>query len=38
MAPQRKTAAFGDVLMVSVPYRALPDVGKELGELLAGDK
>ena len=32
----REAAAFGDVLMVSVPYRALPEVGKELGELLEG--
>jgi len=32
----REAAAFGEVLMVSVPYRALPDVGKELGELLKG--
>jgi 8-hydroxy-5-deazaflavin:NADPH oxidoreductase len=30
----REAAAFGDVLMISVPYRALPDVGKELGDLL----
>jgi len=32
----RAAAAFGEVLTVSVPYRALPDVGKELGELLKG--
>jgi predicted dinucleotide-binding enzyme len=32
----RQAAAFGEVLMVSVPYRALPEVGKELGELLKG--
>jgi predicted dinucleotide-binding enzyme len=32
----REAAAFGDVLLVSVPYRALPDVGKELGSLLQG--
>jgi len=32
----REAAAFGEVLLVSVPYRALPDVGKELGELLKG--
>ena len=32
----REAAAFGDVLMVSVPYGALPAVGKELGELLRG--
>jgi predicted dinucleotide-binding enzyme len=32
----REAAAFGDVVMVSVPYRALPEVGKELGQLLKG--
>lgn len=32
----REAAAFGEVLLVSVPYRALPDVGKELAELLKG--
>jgi 8-hydroxy-5-deazaflavin:NADPH oxidoreductase len=32
----REAAAFGEVLMVSVPYRALPEVGKDLGELLKG--
>jgi len=32
----REAAAFGEVLMISVPYRALPDVGKELGELIKG--
>lgn len=32
----RDAAAFGEVLLVSVPYRALPDVGKELGDLLKG--
>jgi 8-hydroxy-5-deazaflavin:NADPH oxidoreductase len=30
----REAAAFGQVLLISVPYRALPDVGKELAELL----
>jgi 8-hydroxy-5-deazaflavin:NADPH oxidoreductase len=30
------TAAFGEVLLVSVPYNALPDVGRELANLLAG--
>jgi predicted dinucleotide-binding enzyme len=30
----REATAFGDVVMVSVPYRALPSVGKELAELL----
>ncbi|MEX2122771.1 MAG: NAD(P)-binding domain-containing protein [Woeseia sp.] len=32
----RKAAAFGDVVMVSVPYRALPDVGKDVGDLIEG--
>jgi hypothetical protein len=32
----RQAAAFGEVLMVSVPYRALPEVGKELADLLKG--
>ncbi|HZP35364.1 MAG TPA: NADPH-dependent F420 reductase [Methylomirabilota bacterium] len=32
----RDAAAFGEVLLIAVPYRALPDVGKELGSLLAG--
>lgn len=32
----REAAAFGEVLLVSVPYRALPEVGKELGDLLKG--
>jgi predicted dinucleotide-binding enzyme len=32
----REAAAFGDVLLVAVPYRALPDVGKDLGSLLKG--
>jgi predicted dinucleotide-binding enzyme len=32
----REAAAFGEVLLVSVPYRALSDVGKELGSLLQG--
>ena len=32
----REAAAFGDVVMVSVPYRALPDVGKDLGDLIKG--
>jgi hypothetical protein len=30
----REAAAFGDVVMVSVPYGALPDVGKDLGDLI----
>src|SRR5688572_10146675 len=32
----REAAKFGDVLVVSVPYHALPAVGKDLGELLKG--
>lgn len=32
----REAAAFGEVLMVSVPYRALPEVGKELADLIKG--
>jgi 8-hydroxy-5-deazaflavin:NADPH oxidoreductase len=32
----REAAAFGTVLLVSVPYKALPSVGKDLGELLKG--
>ena len=32
----REAAAFGDVVMVSVPYRALPEVGKELAGVLKG--
>ena len=32
----REAAAFGEVVMVSVPYRALPEVGKDLGDLIKG--
>lgn len=32
----REAAAFGDVLMVSVPYRALPELGKDLAGLIKG--
>jgi predicted dinucleotide-binding enzyme len=32
----REAAAFGEVLLISVPYRALPDVGKDLGGLVKG--
>lgn len=32
----REAAAFGEVLMISVPYRSLPAVGKELGDLIKG--
>ena len=32
----REAAAFGDVLVITVPYFALPQVGKDLGALLKG--
>ena len=32
----RKAAAFGEVVMVSVPYGSLPDVGENLAELIEG--
>lgn len=32
----REAAAFGDVLLVAVPYSALPDVGRDLAELIQG--
>jgi predicted dinucleotide-binding enzyme len=32
----REAAAFGTVLMISVPYSAMPGVGKDLGDLLKG--
>ena len=32
----REAAAFGEVLMISVPYGALPAVGKDLGDLIKG--
>ena len=32
----REAAAFGEVVMISVPYRALPEVGKDLGDLIKG--
>ncbi len=32
----REAAAFGEVVMVSVPYGALPSVGRDLGDLLKG--
>ena len=32
----REAAAFGAVLLISVPYRSLPDVGKDLGNLIKG--
>src|SRR5256714_6849209 len=31
-----EAAAFGDVVLVSVPWRAYPEVGKEIGDLLKG--
>ena len=32
----REAAAFGEVVMISVPYGALPDVGKDLADLIKG--
>lgn len=32
----REAAAFGDVILMAVPYRALPQVGKELADLIKG--
>jgi predicted dinucleotide-binding enzyme len=32
----REAAAFGDVVMISVPYGSLPAVGKDLGDLIKG--
>ncbi|MBV9344143.1 MAG: NAD(P)-binding domain-containing protein [Gammaproteobacteria bacterium] len=32
----REAAEFGDVVLVSVPYKALPELGRELHEVLAG--
>jgi predicted dinucleotide-binding enzyme len=32
----REAAAFGDVVLIAVPYRSLPDVGKDLGDLIEG--
>ena len=32
----RQAAAFGEVVMISVPYAALPEVGKDLKALLRG--
>jgi len=31
-----EAAAFGDVLLLAVPYRALPDIGKNLAEQIKG--
>lgn len=32
----REAAAFGEILLISVPYGALPQLGKDLGALLKG--
>ncbi|MGH8632970.1 MAG: NADPH-dependent F420 reductase [Burkholderiales bacterium] len=32
----REAAAFGDVVMIAVPYSALPAVGKDIGSLIQG--
>lgn len=32
----REAAAFAEVLMISVPYRALPELGKTLADLIKG--
>lgn len=32
----REAAAFGDVVVVSVPYGALPEIGKDLADLIRG--
>ena len=32
----RQAAAFGDVLLVAVPYSAVPQLGKELADLIKG--
>ena len=32
----REAAAFGTVLMISVPYTALPKIGKDLADLIKG--
>jgi len=32
----REAAAFAEVLMISVPYRALPELGKSLADLIKG--
>jgi len=32
----REAAAFGEVVMISVPYHALPEVGKDLADLIKG--
>ena len=32
----REAAAFGDVILVAVPYRALPQLGKDLADVIKG--
>jgi len=32
----REAAAFGDVLLVSVPYKAMPGIARDLGDLIKG--
>ena len=32
----REAAAFGEVLLIAVPYAALPQVGRDLGDLIKG--
>jgi len=32
----REAAAFGEILLIAVPYAALPQVGRDLGDLLKG--
>ena len=32
----KEAAAFGEVLLMAVPYAALPQIGKDLGELVKG--
>jgi len=32
----REAAAYGDVVLVSIPYGAMPEVGKDLKDVLAG--
>src|SRR3990172_1103355 len=32
----KEAAAFGEVLLIAVPYSALPQVGRDLGDLLKG--
>ncbi|CAN0471475.1 unnamed protein product, partial [Phaeothamnion confervicola] len=32
----KEAATFGSVVLVSVPYQALPGIGKEIGEVLKG--